>query len=667
VSLSLRAKFLLFSALVQAVVLALLIGNSQRVMDGAITKNAQRVAHEYAVTLKLTLSPYAMQGKLSELSNYWTEMLSDPTDSFVRYIVILDENGRAVAKAGEPPDVLPAELRSPGTGADTINGVRTWQQGGTLHARAPMLLNDNIVGSLNFGLSTSELGKAREEVLLQSGLISLAGLALGVLLFYAFTQGIGRRLRTLSDQAEQMLQSAFGRVLPATGGDEIEVYARSLDTMGAALRERVAQLEASELRLTESESRFKILFDMAPLPLCVTDRGGHIIGANQALTRAFGYAPEQLIGQHSADFNFWGSTEERERIWKLYMRNGAVQGEAANIMLRDGSSGKLAIWSSSLMLDGVEAIIWALLDMTAELKAQQELETLNVSLESRVRERSAELEMANDELSQTLETLQRTQHDLIAAEKMASLGSLVAGIAHELNTPIGNSLLAATALGDRVSEFDTVLSGATMRRSALTTHHEEVKLAATLISNSLHKAANLIASFKQIAVDQTNDQRRVFNLMAVVLDTAATYMPRLRRANCSTAFHVPPGLALDSYPGSLYQIFNNLINNTLAHAFEQRDSGTITIRAEELEGDQVEIVFSDNGVGMPEDVLRHVFDPFFTTKMGRGGTGLGMNIVYNIVTGVLGGRITIDSRPGLGTVIRIVIPRSSPQREGAAR
>jgi signal transduction histidine kinase len=212
-----------------------------------------------------------------------------------------------------------------------------------------------------------------------------------------------------------------------------------------------------------------------------------------------------------------------------------------------------------------------------------------------------------------------------------------------------------------------VLSGATMRRSALTTHHEEVKLAATLISNSLHKAANLIASFKQIAVDQTNDQRRVFNLMAVVLDTAATYMPRLRRAHCSTAFHVPPGLALDSYPGSLYQIFNNLINNALAHAFEQRDNGTITIRAEELEGDQVEIVFSDNGAGMPEDVLRHVFDPFFTTKMGRGGTGLGMNIVYNIVTGVLGGRITIDSRPDLGTVIRIVIPRSSPQREGAAR
>ncbi|KQW91552.1 histidine kinase [Massilia sp. Root418] len=659
-TLSLRAKFLLLSAIVQALVVALLIGNSQRVMDNAVGKNAERVAHEYAVTLNLTLSPYAIRGRLSELSDYWSEMLSDPQDSFVRYIVVLDQNDVPVATAGERPAELPAALRD--GSAPAMNGVRTWQRDGTLHARAPILLKDNQIGSLNFGLSTSELSKAREEVFLQSGLISLFGLALGVLLFFAFTQGIGRRLRTLTGQTEQMMLSAFGRRLPEGEGDEIEVYARSLNSMSEALRERVLQLEASQQRLSESEARFKTLFDMAPVPLSVTDRHGHIIGANQALTRAFGYGPEQLIGKRSDAFTFWGAPEERERIWQLYMRNGSVHGEVASMALRDGGTGQVAIWSSSLNLDGVDAIIWALLDMTAELRAKQELEELNASLESRVRERSAELERANADLSHALQTLQRTQHDLLAAEKMASLGSLVAGIAHELNTPIGNSLLASTALGDRVQEFEAMLSGGTLRRSALTNYNAEVKLASGLISSSLNKAANLIASFKQIAVDQTNDQRRVFKLQAVVLDTAATYVPRLRRACCATTFDVPPGLALDSYPGSWYQIFNNLINNALVHAFDGRSDCAIAISARELDGNMVEVLFSDNGAGMPDEVRRHVFDPFFTTKMGSGGTGLGMNIVYNIVTGVLGGRVAVESQPGQGTAVRIVIPRSSPVR-----
>lgn len=652
-SLSLRAKFVVLSAIVQAVVVALLIGNSLRLMDQAVNRNAVRVAHEYAVTLNLTLSPYANTGRLGELTNYWTEMLSDPQDSFMRYIVILDAHERPVTTAGQRPAELPAILRS--GGGEGFNSVRTWQQGDTLHARAPILLKDNKVGSLNFGLSTSELAKARDEVLLQSGLISLAGLGLGILLFYMFSQGIGRRLRTLTAQAEHMFKSTFGRPLPDTAGDEIEVYARSLNTMGAALRERLQQLEASEQRLSESEARFKSLFDMTPVPLTVTDRSGRIIGTNQALARVFGYGPEQLIGRRSNEVKFWSEPGERERVWQLYMRDGAVYGEIAGIVLKDGSPGKVAIWSSTFTLGGADAIIWALLDLTAEVKAKQDLEDLNVSLETRVRQRSADLESA-------LETLQQTQHDLIASEKMASLGSLVAGIAHELNTPIGNSLLASTALADKVQAFETQLSGGTLRRTALSAYMDEVRMASGLISSSLQKAANLIASFKQIAVDQTNDQRREFNLLAVVLDTMATYTPRLTRAHCTATYDIPPALELDSYPGSFYQIFTNLLNNALAHAFEGRDHGAITIRAVELDGAMVEITFSDDGAGMSEDVRRHVFDPFFTTKMGHGGTGLGMNIVYNLVTGGLGGRIAVESSPGMGTTVRVTVPKSSPAK-----
>lgn len=660
-SLSLRAKFLLLSAVIQALVVGLLIWNSLRLMNHAVSTNAERVAQEYAVTLNLSLSPYATRGRLPELSNYLAEMLADPADSFVRYLVILDENEKPIIEVGKHRSPLPDLLRL--GGGTSFKGVRTLIDDNMLHARSPLLLRDNRVGSINFGLTTKGLKQARDEVMLQGGVISLIGLALGVVLFYAFTHGIGRRLNALTGQSQQMALGDYSKALPVEGDDEIAVFTHALNAMSAALRERIAQLEQSQQRLSESEARFKTLFDMAPLPLTVSDRDGRIVAANRAVTHTFGAGAARLIGKRSDEVPFWASTLERDRIWKMYQTDGAVHGAIAGVLLPDGSVGSVAIWSSSLTLDGNDSIIWALLDLTEELNAKRELKDLNVSLETRVRERSAALERANADLSAALQTLQHTQDELLAAEKMASLGSLVAGIAHELNTPIGNSLLASTALRDRVVEFDLHVAAGALRRSELTAHLEEVRMASQLISGSLHKAAELISSFKQIAVDQTNDQRRRFDLLSAVHDTMATYMPRLRRAECEVVLQIPERLSFDSYPGALYQVLNNLVNNTLNHAFDQRKGGTITVRAETVDDDIVELMFSDDGVGMQDDVLRRVFDPFFTTKMGQGGTGLGMNIVYNIVTGVLGGRITIDSAPDVGTAVRMLLPYSAPQRE----
>lgn len=655
--LSLRAKFLLLSAFVQAFVVALLIANSLRLMTDAVSRNADRVAHEYAVNLNLTLTPYASSGRLGELRTYWSEMLSDPRDSFLRYIVILDAAGETILEAGARPDFLPESLRQA-----QLGGVRTAVDGNVLHALTPLLLKDNQVGTLHFGLSTMDLVAARDDVLRQGGMIAALGFALALLLFFTLTRGVGLRLRALAGHAERLADGQFSQ-LPESGGDELEVVTHSLNLMSSALRERIAQLEESQCRLRESEERFRTLFDMTPLPLSVSDQDGRIIGANQALVRTFGLPLHDLIGKRSDEVTFWATPNERLRIWSLLRLHGIVQGEIAQVVLPGERPGQVAIWSSSLLLDGRHAIIWALLDLTQEMNAKQQLRELNDALESRVRERSAALEQANRNLSNALETLQRTQHDLIASEKMASLGSLVAGIAHELNTPIGNSLLASTALTDRVQEFKQTLAEGAIRRSTLNHHLDEVQLACGLISNSLQKAADLIASFKQIAVDQTNDQRRHFRLQSVALDTAATYMPRLRRNAIVMEVDVPPDLELDSYPGSMYQVLNNLINNALMHAFEGRDCGRLWLSAQAMKDGQLDIVFRDNGMGMTEDVKRHIFDPFFTTKMGNGGTGLGMNIVYNIVTGVMGGRITVDSAPGEGTTVRMVVPASSPQRD----
>ncbi|WP_229258312.1 sensor histidine kinase [Duganella rivi] len=650
----------MLSAIIQALVVGLLIWNSQRLMNHAVNTNAERVAQEYAVTLNLSLSPYAVGGRLPELNSYLAEMLSDPDDSFLRYLTILDENEQPIISVGKRNMPLPAILKQ--GGGTSFKGVRTIISDVTLHARSPLLLADNRIGSINFGLTTKDLKQARDEVMLQGGLISLIGFAAGMLMFFIFTQGIGRRLQALTGESEQIAQGDYSKALPVHGDDEIAVFTRTLNAMSAALRERIAQLEQSQQRLSESEARFKTLFDMAPLPLTVSDRDGRIMAANRALSHTFGTAATQLIGKRSDEVPFWASTVERERIWKMYRDEGAVHGAIAGVLLPDGSVGSVAIWSSSLTLDGNPAIIWALLDLTEELNAKRELKDLNVSLESRVRERSAALERANADLSAALQTLQHTQDELLASEKMASLGSLVAGIAHELNTPIGNSLLASTALRDRVHEFDAHVAAGALRRSELTAHLEEVRMASELISGSLHKAAELISSFKQIAVDQTNDQRRTFDLLSAVHDTIATYMPRLRRVPCEVVLQIPDGMSFDSYPGGLYQILNNLINNAINHAFEHSKGGTITVRAETVDDDIIELMFSDDGCGMTDDVLKRVFDPFFTTKMGQGGTGLGMNIVYNIVTGILGGRITIDSAPGIGTAVRMLLPRIAPQR-----
>nr|WP_269106713.1 PAS domain-containing sensor histidine kinase [Massilia sp. TS11] len=660
---SLRAKFLLSSGLVLALVVSLLIWNSLRLLDNAVSKNADRVAHEYAVTLNLSLSPYASSGRLNDIRSYLQEMLSDPRDSFVRYIAVLDPAGRPLLQVGQPPNQLPALFRTPAL--RQAEGLSTVQTGRVLHARSPLLLKDNAIGALHFGISTEDLDKARDEVLLQGGAIAAVGFVSGLLLVVAFTAGIGRRLRALSEQARGLVLSHFDLALPARGGDELDVFSHSLQTLTRALQRRMGELDAAEQRLRESEARFRILFDTAPVPLTVTNESGTIVAMNQALTRTFGLTVDEVLGRRSDQFAFWDSAAERERIWGLYQREGVIRGEIAKTRLADGKTGDIAIWTSSLRLDGGPAVVWALMDLTAELEAKRALKELNASLEQRVRERSAALERANADLSAALENLQRAQGELLASEKMASLGALVAGIAHELNTPIGNSLLAATTLSDHVAQFRAQVAQGTLKRSVLDASLADIDMASQLIAGSLNKAAQLIASFKQVAADQTNDQRRRFDLRNVIDDTIATFAPRLRRAQCEVQLDVAAGIELDSYPGSLCQVINNLTTNALAHAFEDRRHGRITISADNLPDGSVALHYADDGIGMTPEVLHRVFDPFFTTKMGRGGTGLGMHIVYNIVTAMLGGRVEVDTTLGRGTCITLTLPRQAPQRRGS--
>jgi signal transduction histidine kinase len=317
----------------------------------------------------------------------------------------------------------------------------------------------------------------------------------------------------------------------------------------------------------------------------------------------------------------------------------------------------------------ISALIAALL--VASRRSRTLAGQLRVTLEEQraslaeLAQQKAHVELAHSDLSSVLVTLKQAQANLITSEKLASLGAVVAGIAHELNTPIGNSLLTATALADMANEFEKKYAEGGIKRSALEAHMADTRVACGIMASSLSRAADLITSFKQVSVDQTSDMRRRFELGEVVRDTVATFAAQLRRTNCSIDVDVSPMLVLDSYPGGLGQVLSNLINNALLHAFEARSAPKIVISAREIEQGQVLLNFSDDGVGMTPKTLHQVFDPFFTTKMGQGGSGLGMNIVYNVVTGMLGGSIGIASTPGNGTSVTIMMPKSAPDQHGA--
>ncbi len=291
-------------------------------------------------------------------------------------------------------------------------------------------------------------------------------------------------------------------------------------------------------------------------------------------------------------------------------------------------------------------------DITARKEQEEQLRQMNETLETRVAERTAELQ-------QVIDRLKQTQASLVQADKMASLGALVAGVAHELNTPIGNSLTVASTMENYVKGFESdVAKGLT--RSALDSFVSSAREGTDILMRSLHRAAELVSSFKQVAVDQTSTNRRRFDLRQTVDEIMLTLGPSIRKTTHSVVIDIPADITMESYPGPLGQVLTNMVNNALFHGFEGRENGTITIAAEVLVDDRVRLIVRDDGVGIPAAHLGRVFDPFFTTKLGKGGSGLGLNITYNLVHDRLGGTVEVESLQGQGSCFVMLLPLVAP-------
>lgn len=253
-----------------------------------------------------------------------------------------------------------------------------------------------------------------------------------------------------------------------------------------------------------------------------------------------------------------------------------------------------------------------------------------------------------------------TQRYLIQTERLAALGGLVAGVAHEISSPIGTSLTVASTLAHRTTGFADQIASGKVRRALLVEYADGCRSAADQLVANLQRAGGLVQSFKQVAVDRSSDDRRTFDLKLATEQVIASLRPRLVKSHSSVVVEIPFDITLDSYPGAYGQVLTNLTFNAVTHGFSDRPSGQMLVKARRLAMHQVEITFSDDGSGIPEDVQRRVFDPFFTTRRAQGSTGLGLSIVYNLVTQQLGGRITLVSAPGKGTTVCMTLPLTAP-------
>ncbi|MEC4721065.1 PAS domain S-box protein [Noviherbaspirillum sp. CPCC 100848] len=449
---------------------------------------------------------------------------------------------------------------------------------------------------------------------------------------------------------------------PLSNPDLVKSLLRVFSERASAELER----KRTEEKLLNSERRLSAIFEWSPVAMFVTEiRGRYAIkDVNHAFEQLFRRPRNSVVGRNSDELELYCDVADRVSLVAGLERTGISQSQR-EIWMNRGDGGRVLVQFSAhtFSLNDESFAIVAFVDMTYKHSIENEIRELNANLEQRVVERTEELQQANLELASAVQTLNIAQEELVRSEKLAALGSLVAGVAHELNTPIGNSLMVASTLADQTRTFTSAYEANGLKRSTLEAFIRDADRAGDILVRNLHRAANLVTGFKQVAVDQTSSQRREFSVAEAVSEIMLTLWPTLRKTSFVVKQDIPAALRMDSYPGPLGQVITNLVNNTLLHGFEGRQSGTVEISAEMAGDGWIEITVADDGVGIPQANLNRIFDPFFTTKLGAGGSGLGLNITHNIVTGILGGRIRVHSELGMGTTFVLSMPMIAPQRQ----
>jgi PAS domain S-box-containing protein len=412
----------------------------------------------------------------------------------------------------------------------------------------------------------------------------------------------------------------------------------------------ITDQKRAEEAIAEGRRLLQQVIDTVPAVINVKDRQLRYVLMNRYMAGIFGIEPIDAIGHTTSNLMSRYGAQKTDENDKRVLASGQGLGFYEEEYL--DSAGNLRQWLvNKLPLLGADGAI-------------EHIVTVALDIGERKR---GELEMrkAKDAAEAALRNLRETQNSLIEAEKLAALGRLVAGVAHEVNNPVGISLTVASSLERKTAIFAAEVSRGDLRRSSLNDYLAASRDASSQLVANLNRAAELIQSFKQVAADRNYSDQRSFDLGDLTEQVVMSLRPGLRKHNLTLTLDCQPNLTMNSYPGPYGQVLTNLFLNTVAHAFPDGRPGEVDIKTRASGTDNVEIIFSDNGCGMSLEVRRRAFDPFFTTRRDQGGTGLGLHIVYSIVTNRLGGRLDLDSRPGSGTRVQIILPRVAPLEQAA--
>jgi PAS domain S-box-containing protein len=404
----------------------------------------------------------------------------------------------------------------------------------------------------------------------------------------------------------------------------------------------VKSSQAAEVLLFPQPA-LQLIYDTAPIGLACLSPDCRYLQINQRLTEICGISVEDHLGRSVRDC-VPALADSVEAIVRSIMETGEpvtgieVAGQRAD---QPEERSWITYWHPLRVPSG-------------------EIVAVNVAAEEITERKRSEQQMrsAREAAEQALEHLRETQASLIEAEKLAALGRLVAGVAHEINNPIGSSLTVASTLQRRHEIFAAQVGRGEIRRSALNEFLDGVRDASAQLVANLDRASELVHSFKQVAADRSHLERRQFDLGELTVQVLVGLRPELRKRGLVFDIACEPDLVMDSLPGPYGLVVSNLVLNSLVHAFPEGNAGTISFRAHAFGEQYVEILLSDDGCGMSSEVRRQAFDPFFTTRRHEGATGLGLHIVHSMVIDRLEGRLSLESEPGAGTTVRLILPRS---------
>ena len=455
-------------------------------------------------------------------------------------------------------------------------------------------------------------------------------------------------------------------------------YGKIEGVIGAAMD--ITPTKKYEQELRKSQELLQALIDSVPGLFYLYNSKGELIFWNKQHEIFTGYTSEEL--DHFTLMDWYPNDPESQNSVMKGLEATATQGfgdAEANLTLKDGSKVFCYFTACPLNIDGEDCFVGIGYDISKRKAMEEELRELNRTLEEKVIKRTEELSSANNELSLANQELTALNEEMIAmndelmnqndkirsiqeflveSEKMAALGGLVAGVAHEVNTPIGVGITASTHLTDMVKELLMRQDQGDLSQDDLIGYLEDIQSASEIIDKNLARAGKLVQSFKRLSTDQSSEPVRQFDAGKYLDEILISLSPTLKKSPITIATQSEERLIIHGSPGAFSQIITNLVMNAFHHAFEEYKPGTIDIHLSSADNpDMIQLTFKDNGYGMTPEVQKKIFDPFFTTMRGSGGTGLGLSIVHNIVTQQFKGSIQCHSTEGEGTTFVLLLSK----------